>query len=61
MNINNKNELIALSPNSKKIKLYKDTLNNLSHLQFETIIELMLGDASIQTQNNGKTYRIKFE
>lgn len=57
----NKKHLIGLSPNSKKIKLYKKSLNNLTAIQFETIIGLMLGDASIQTQNKGKTYRIKFE
>jgi hypothetical protein len=28
---------------------------------FETMIGLMLGDASLQTQNKDKTYRVKFE
>jgi hypothetical protein len=29
--------------------------------QWEASIGLMLGDASLQTQNEGKTYRLKFE
>ena len=29
--------------------------------QFEVCVGLMLGDASLQTQDNGKTYRMKFE
>jgi hypothetical protein len=33
----------------------------LSKLQWEIAIGLILGDASLQTQNNGKTYRMKFE
>ena len=33
----------------------------LSEIQWEAAIGLMLGDASLQTQNKGKTYRIKFE
>lgn len=57
----NKNELKGLSPNSKKIRQYKESLDKLSKIQWEAIIGLMLGDASIQTQNKGKTYRIKFE
>lgn len=57
----NKNQLKGLSPNSKEIRLYKESLKNLSFIQCEAIIGLMLGDASIQTQNYGKTYRIKFE
>lgn len=56
-----KKELIGLSPNSKKIKNYKNMLKKLSEVQYETLIGLMLGDASIQTQNKGKSYRIKFE
>lgn len=55
MNNKAKNEWIGLSPNSKKIKLYKSSLKNLSTVQFESIIGLMLGDVSLQTQNLGKT------
>jgi len=33
----------------------------LSTIQFEASIGLMLGDASLQSQNKGKTYRLKFE
>jgi hypothetical protein len=40
---------------------YKVSLFSLNQIQFEASIDLMLGDASLQTQNKGKTYRIKFE
>ena len=56
-----KNLLIGLSPNSKLIKEYKKSLTSLTTLQWEASIGLMLGDASLQTQNKGKTYRMKFE
>ena len=56
-----KNEVIGLGPNSAKLKEYKDSLIELSIEQKEAIIGLMLGDASLQSQNKGKTYRIKFE
>jgi hypothetical protein len=36
-------------------------LGKLSEVQWEAAIGLLLGDASLQTQNKGKTYRIKFE
>lgn len=57
----NKNQVIGKGPNSKIVKEYKDSLKNLSRIQFEIAIGLMLGDASLQTQNKGKTYRMKFE
>lgn len=53
--------LIGLSPNSKLIKEYKKQLTSLNTIQWEASIGLMLGDASLQTQNKGKTYRMKFE
>jgi hypothetical protein len=56
-----KEQVIGLSPNSKLLKEYKESLDKLSNLQFEALIGLLLGDASLQTQNKGKTYRIKFE
>ena len=56
-----KNEVIGLGPNSTKLKEYKYSLIELSIEQKEAIIGLMLGDASLQSQNKGKTYRIKFE
>ena len=56
-----KNEVIGLGPNSTKLKEYKDSLIELSIEQKEAIIGLMLGDASLQSQNKGKTYRMKFE
>ena len=58
----NKNLLIGLSQNSNLIKEYKNSIGpNLTSLQWEASIGLMLGDASLQTQNRGKTYRMKFE
>ena len=36
-------------------------LNNLSLEFWEISIGLMLGNASLQTQNKGKTYRMKFK
>jgi hypothetical protein len=56
-----RNELKGLSPNSKKLRQYKESLVKLSQIQWEAAIGLMLGDASLQTQNGGKTYRMKFE
>ena len=61
MKKNNKNLLIGLSPNNKLFKEYKNSLISLTKEQLEISIGLMLGDASLQTQNNGKTYRLKFE
>jgi len=56
-----RNELKGLSPNSKKLKQYKESLDKLSQVQWEAAIGLILGDGSLQTQNGGKTYRMKFE
>lgn len=52
---------VGKGPNSKSLKIYKMSLTNLSEIQWETAIGLMLGDASLQTQNKEKTYRMKFE
>jgi LAGLIDADG DNA endonuclease family len=57
----NKQQLIGLNPNSRLIKEYKNSLTSLSNIQLETSIGLMLGDASLQTQNKGLNYRLKFE
>ena len=56
-----KNEIIGLGPNSKLVKEYKKKLIELTEIQKEAAIGLMLGDASLQSQNKGKTYRMKFE
>jgi hypothetical protein len=62
MKIGNTKELLLKSgPNSKLLKEYKKSLINLNDIQIESSIGLMLGDASLQTQNNGKSYRMKFE
>ena len=50
-----KNEVIGLGPNSAKLKEYKDSLIELTIEQKEAIIGLMLGDASLQSKNKGKT------
>lgn len=47
--------------NSNAMKKYKESLGSLSKVQFDASIGLMLGDASLQTQNKGKTFRLKFE
>lgn len=57
----NKLSLKGLNPNSKLIREYKNSLSSLSKDQWEASIGLMLGDASLQTQNKGQTYRLKFE
>jgi hypothetical protein len=49
------------SPNSKALRELKAKLVGLTNVQFEAAIGLILGDASIQSQNKGKTYRLKFE
>lgn len=56
-----KKKIIGLGPNSKLVKEYKNSLTKLNAEQFKASIGLMLGDASLQSQNNGKTYRMKFE
>ena len=57
----NKNLLIGISPNSRMIREYKESLTSLTSDQWEASIGLILGDASLQSQNKGKTFRIKFE
>lgn len=50
-----------MKPNSNTLKFYKSQLKILNKIQFESAIGLLLGDVSLQSQNNGKTYRLKFE
>ena len=45
------------SPNTKELRRYKETLK-LTKTQREVIVGLLLGDGSMQTQNNGRTYRL---
>jgi len=58
------------SPNSKALRDYKSQwrassaralLVSLTAEQREAAVGLLLGDVSIQSQNQGKTYRLKFE
>ena len=50
----NKEQLKGLNPNSHLIKEYKNSLTSLSVEQWEVSIGLLLGDASLQSQNKGK-------
>lgn len=61
MNKIEKYQVIGKSPNSKFMKDYKKSLKTLTNIQFEASIGLLLGDANLQTQNKGKTYRLRFE
>lgn len=54
-------ELDKISPNSKILREYKKSLTGLNEFQWKASIGLMLGDASLQTQDKGKTHRMKFE
>jgi hypothetical protein len=60
-----KQRAIKSGPNSKIVRVYKSLLSDLSTIQFEAAIGLILGDASLHTQSKGImkdiTYRMKFE
>ena len=45
---------------SRAIEDYKNTLE-LSSIQREVLVGLLLGDACLETQNSGRTYRLKIE
>jgi hypothetical protein len=45
---------------SRVIEAHKATLE-LSSVQRETLVGLLLGDACLETQNRGRTYRLKIE
>lgn len=45
---------------SNEIEKYKSTLR-LSEEQKEVLIGILLGDATLETQNSGRTYRLKIE
>src|SRR5438045_9220598 len=45
---------------SRAIEDYKVNLE-LSSIQRETVVGLLLGDACLETQNRGRTYRLKLE
>lgn len=46
--------------NSKPLNEYKKTLS-LTKRQRDILVGLLLGDGHLETQNNGKTYRLKVE
>src|SRR5438552_3400374 len=45
---------------SRALEAYKNTLE-LSSVQREVLAGLLLGDACLETQNQGRTYRLKVE
>lgn len=45
---------------SRAIEEYKQTLK-LTRVQREALVGLLLGDAHLETQNRGRTYRLKIE
>src|SRR6266566_10060282 len=45
---------------SRELEAYKNTLA-LSSVQREVLVGLLLGDACLETQNRGHTYRLKVE
>ncbi len=45
---------------SRAIETYKTALR-LSDVQRETLVGILLGDACLETQNAGRTYRLKIE
>lgn len=44
-----------------KLTIYKQGLINLTKKQKEIAIGVLLGDAYLQTQNKGQTFRLRFE
>jgi hypothetical protein len=57
MTINSRATSQKRSPNTKELKEYKKTLK-LTKIQREVLVGLLLGDGSMQTQNDGRTYRL---
>lgn len=53
--------MFGCSPNSKILKEYKAQFKELTELQKEVAIGLILGDAYLYTRNNSKSHAIKFE
>ena len=45
---------------SRAIEAYKTTLR-LSDVQREILVGILLGDACLETQNAGRSYRLKIE
>jgi len=56
-----KEMVVGLGPNSNLIKIYKAKLKALSTIEKETLIGLLLGDASIRTRNFKRSFSIQFE
>lgn len=52
--------LQEIGNNRKLLREYKEQIK-LTTFEKEVVIGNVLGDASLQTQNNGKTYRLKFQ
>ena len=45
---------------SNEIELYKNRLK-LNAVQKNVLVGILLGDATLETQNKGRTYRLKIE
>ncbi len=54
------NSVNSKTMRSRELELRKSTLK-LSQLQRDILVGLLLGDAHLETQNRGRTYRVKFE
>lgn len=48
-------------PTANQKKLLNEYKKTLSKTLFEISVGTLLGDASIQSQDGGKTYRLKFQ
>jgi hypothetical protein len=53
-----KPEIIGLAPNSNKVKEYKNSLVELTKVQWEAAIGLMLGNANLQYQNKAYAFQV---
>ena len=58
MNTIRKDQIIQ---NRALLDTYKAQLSDLTDIQYQVAIGVLLGDASLQSQDGGKTYRLKFE
>ena len=56
-----RNQLLQIPHQQDLLNAYKKSLSPLTQLQFDIGIGVMLGDVSLQSQDGGQTYRLKFE
>ena len=60
-NSNTENDQGRPNPNSKEMNAYKQSLPMLSQVQTDWCVGMLLGDASIQTNNNLGAHRLKMQ